>query len=338
MCFAPLNRFAPHDDGRPGGDTKIDRTTKNGRKWAIDRRYRRARPAATTNAARCRWSFNVEQIPVNSELRVVARAVLHFFASLTIFSQNPIHPETHPGTWSNRLTRQTKNIRLFLVEDNRLLREGISSLLNEHADMRVVASLGTSDNLLQKIQSLKPHVVLLDLGLRSQNSLELVKAVKARFSATKVIMMDLIPTEADVLEYIHAGVSGFILKDATLVDFLRTIRSVAQGTKVLPSLLTSSLFSQIVDHAVNAGNRASSKLMESVRMTRRERQVIELISDGMTNKEIAQKLHLSTYTVKSHVHNILEKLTLHTRVQIARYAHESGAFQAVADTISLIEE
>jgi len=75
-----------------------------------------------------------------------------------------------------------------------------------------------------------------------------------------------------------------------------------------------------------------------VRMTKRERQVIELISDGFANKEIAQKLHLSTYTIKSHVHNILEKLSLHTRVQVANYAHITDSYKTTTDTTSLIEE
>ena len=201
-----------------------------------------------------------------------------------------------------------------------------------------MAALGTNENVLQKIKSFKPNVLLLDLGLRSQNSLQLVKTAKIDAPSMKVIVMDLIPTQADVLEFVRAGVSGFILKDATMDDFLRTIRSVAQGAKVLPSLLTGSLFSQIVELAVNGGRGHSSKLMESVRMTKRERQVIELVSDGMTNKEIAQKLHLSTYTVKSHVHNILEKLALHTRVQIARYAHTTESFREIAENISLITE
>ncbi len=81
-----------------------------------------------------------------------------------------------------------------------------------------------------------------------------------------------------------------------------------------------------------------SAIVESVRMTKRERQVIELIADGSTNKEIAQKLHLSTYTVKSHVHNILEKLALNTRVQIAKHAHFSDAYKTAIDTTSLISE
>jgi two-component system, NarL family, response regulator DegU len=229
-------------------------------------------------------------------------------------------------------------IRLLLVEDNRLLREGITSLLKGNDDIRVVAALGPNEDILEKVGSLKPGVMLIDLGLRSQNSLQVVINAKTSSPSTKVIVMSLIPTQEDVLQFVRAGVSGFILKDATLEDFLKTIRSVAQGSKVLPSLLTGSLFSQIVEHALNGASGATSKLMESVRMTRRERQVIELISDGMSNKEIAQRLHLSPYTVKSHVHNILEKLALHTRVQIARYAHTSESLKEMADTVSLLQE
>jgi two-component system, NarL family, response regulator DegU len=230
-----------------------------------------------------------------------------------------------------------KKIRLLIIEDNPLLRDGIMSLIKKHNDIRALATLGTNENVLHEMRRFKPNVMLVDLGLRNQNSLQLVKSARTDLPATKVIVMDLIPTQEDVLEFVRAGVSGFILKDATVGDFLKTVRSVAQGTKVLPSLLTDSLFSQIVEHAVNGGRKTSSRLMESVRMTKRERQVIELISDGMTNKEIAQKLHLSTYTIKSHVHNILEKLALHTRVQIARYAHESQSSQDIADTVSLID-
>ena len=229
-----------------------------------------------------------------------------------------------------------KKIRLLIIEDNRLLREGIAAMIEEQSDIKVVAALGTSENTQQKVRTLKPNAILLDLGLRSQNSLQVVKSVKKNFPDVKLIVMDLVPTESDILEFVRAGVSGFILKDATIDDFLRTIRSVTQGTKVLPSLLTGSLFSQIVEHAVNG--KGTSRLIESVRMTKRERQVIELIADGLTNKEIAQKLHLSTHTVKSHVHNILEKLALHTRVQIAKYAHTSEDFKVIADTISLMNE
>jgi len=229
-----------------------------------------------------------------------------------------------------------KKIKLLLIEDNRLLREGLTVMLKKQPDVDVVETVGNGESILNMIQKYKPVVVLLDLGLRNLSSLNLVKLIKKKFQITKVIMMDLIPLQDDVFEFVQAGVAGFILKDATVNDFLKTIRSVAEGFKVLPPNLTGSLFSQIVEHAVNSPN--SSILTESVRMTKRERQVIELVSEGHSNKEIAQKLHLSSYTVKSHVHNILEKLALSTRVQIARYAHDSKKAESAADSISLFDD
>ena len=96
---------------------------------------------------------------------------------------------------------------------------------------------------------------------------------------------------------------------------------MAEGESVLPPPLTGSLFSQIIEKVAGEGKVS---LIESVRMTKREREVIELIAEGLSNKEIAQKLGIATYTVKSHVHNILEKLALHTRLQVASYAHAQG--------------
>ena len=229
-----------------------------------------------------------------------------------------------------------RKIRVLLIEDNRLLREGLTVMLKKQQDIDVVATVGNGENILVILRKYKPEVLLLDLGLRDRSSLNLVKVVKKNSPGAKIIVMDLIPMQADVFEFVQAGVSGFILKDATVIDFLKTIRSVAKGSQVLPPNLTGSLFSQIVEHAVN-GSKPSA-LLDSVRMTKRERQVIELISDGHSNKEIAQKLHLSTYTVKSHVHNILEKLALNTRVQIAKYAHDSDKTKSASDDISLLED
>jgi two-component system response regulator DegU len=214
-----------------------------------------------------------------------------------------------------------KRIRLILIEDNRLLREGINAMLKKETDINVVAAFDDSKNVLKKINELEPNIVLLDLGLANQNSLDLVKSLKNENNDIKVIAMDLVPIQEDIMRYVEAGVSGFILKDASIAEFTKTIRSVAGGEKVLPPTMAGSLFSQIMDYGVK--ELGPSKLIESVRMTRREREIVELIAEGLANKEIAYKLNLSIYTVKSHVHNILEKMALNSRVQIAihsRYA------------------
>ena len=217
-----------------------------------------------------------------------------------------------------------KTIRVLLIEDNRLLREGLTAMLREQPDINVIASSGDGD-ALQKRKKHRPDVVLLDLGLRSQNSLRTVELVKKSVPEAKIIVMDLAPVQSELVEYVKAGVSGFVLKDATFDDFLKTIRSVAEGAKVLPPLLTGSLFSQIVDHA---RRKTKGNLFRSVKMTIREREVVDLIAQGLSNKEIAGRLHLATHTVKTHVHNILEKLALHTRLEIATYAHTDAGYKS----------
>lgn len=209
-------------------------------------------------------------------------------------------------------------IQVLLIEDNRLLREGITKMLNEEADIRVVAF---SDNIdaIEKAKKQVPDVVLLDLGLKDQSSLAVVELIKKEFPKTHVVVMDLIPAHAEIVEFVKAGVSGFILKDATLNDFLHTIRSVIKGVKVLPPTMTGSLFSQIVEHALQSGN--IEDLKSAVKMTIREQDVINHIAAGKSNKEIASELNIAVYTVKSHLHNILEKLALHTRLELATFAH-----------------
>ena len=226
-----------------------------------------------------------------------------------------------------------KKIRLLLIEDNQLLRNGIISILKPHKDIIVIGASGDSRNTLLKIRKLKPNVVLLDLGLRSQNSLRVVELVKKDFPEAKIIVMDLAPVQADILQYVKAGANGFILKDASLNDFLISIRTVADGSTVLPPILVESLFSQIVDHAVREGK---AKLNEAVKMTKREREVIGLLADGLSNKEIAQKIGVSGFTVKSHIHNIMEKLALHTRLEIANYSYTGETLKTIAKSISTI--
>jgi len=212
-------------------------------------------------------------------------------------------------------------IKVLLIEDNRLLREGITAMLNEQQDIRAVSSSGNGD-AMEKAKKLKPQVVLLDLGLRNQNSLRIAETIKKEFPKAEIVVMDLIPTQAEVAEFVQVGVSGFILKDATIDDFLHTIRTVAEGKKVLPPSLADSLFSHIVEYAVQNGK--ADRLMKAVKLTRREHEVVNLIARGMSNKEIASELHIAVHTVKSHVHNILEKLALHTRLEIASFALTEG--------------
>ncbi len=215
---------------------------------------------------------------------------------------------------------ETRVITVALIEDNRLVREGIATLLNQLCDVEVVLAAASVDT--SALQRVNPNVILLDLGLRNGDGPHVVQSLRREIPDAKVIVMDLLPVHEELVELVNASVAGFIMKDATLDDLAQTIRLVAAGGHVLPAPMVSTLFSQIARDAVAKGQ---PKVLESVRMTSREREVINLIAEGLSNKEIASRLHIATHTVKSHVRNVMEKLTLHTRLQIAAYAHAADA-------------
>ncbi len=210
-----------------------------------------------------------------------------------------------------------ETILVAILDDNRLVRDGLSAMLDRLPDMQVVASMAAYSPSLAETPA---HVLLLDVGLLEQESLRVAVALRAEMPDTKIIVMDLIPVHDEIMDFVNAGVCGFVLKDATLDEFVATIRSVASGEKVLPPRMTESLFSQIVNDASGHRDGAKDDVLDDVRMTRREREVIELIGEGLSNKEIAQRLNIAAHTVKSHVRNVMEKLALHTRLQIAAYS------------------
>jgi DNA-binding NarL/FixJ family response regulator len=212
-----------------------------------------------------------------------------------------------------------KRTQVLVIEDNRLVRDGLKELLNAQPDFTVIAAVESANTALLK--QTKPDVVLVDATLGNGDSLRLVASIRKTAPATRVIVMDLLPVREDVIDFIRAGASGFLVKDATVDDCVKTIRFVAEGVDVVPPILTGTLLSHIADQAID---RRSPQVLNAVRMTNREREIVALIAEGLSNKDIAQRLDIATYTVKSHVHNILEKLALHTRLEIAAHAYKSG--------------
>lgn len=212
-------------------------------------------------------------------------------------------------------------IKVLLIEDNRLLRDGTTAMLNEQEDIRAVSSVGNR-SAIEKAKKLKPDVVLLDLGLKSSNSLKVLETIKKQFPRTEVIVMDLIPAHSEMIDFVNAGISGFVAKDATLDNFLHIIRSVAKGVKVLPPTMADSVFSQIVESAIQSGT--VNRVIVAVKLTKQEQEVIILLGAGKSITEISHKLKVAVFTVKSHIRNILDKLALHTRLELAGFARTKG--------------
>jgi DNA-binding NarL/FixJ family response regulator len=197
-------------------------------------------------------------------------------------------------------------ITVLVIEDNRLLRDGIVNLLGAHADIRVVGAVESADKGLPLVEQTRPRVVLVDAGLGEHDSLQLVERIRETEADSRVVVMDFLATQEDVVEFVGAGASGFVLKQSTVADLLAAIRAVAEGETVIPTDLGGALLSRIAASAGRAVHAHAS-------ISELERQVVTLIADGLGNQEIARRLKIPVAAVRSHAGNVLEKLALYAR-------------------------
>ena len=185
------------------------------------------------------------------------------------------------------------------------MRDGLARLLAAFPDVDIVASAESANAANQLVRDAKPQVVLLDAGLANGDSYSFLTNLKASAPDAKAIVIDFVPAQQDVNQFIEGGANGFIMKDATAEDIVKAIRSVASGTDLPPPAAVA----RAVASDGNAGApSAAASGGGTVRLTKREQEIKDLIAAGLGNKEIAQRLNIATNTVKSHVHNMLGKL------------------------------
>jgi two-component system, NarL family, nitrate/nitrite response regulator NarL len=207
-----------------------------------------------------------------------------------------------------------KHLSLLLIEDNRLLRNSIISMLKNQRDIKLTDASENIGLTALKIRMFIPDIILLGLGIFNRNSVKTVELTQNNYPDSKLILIDFEPGSEDIHLFIKAGADGFILKDATIKDFIHIIHTVAESCFVhSPDLMS----------AVSGVDPVNNKYHKSTLMTKRECEVIEWISVGLTNKEISYNMNVSTFTVKTHIHNIMEKLTLHSRLELANFTYSS---------------
>ncbi len=202
-------------------------------------------------------------------------------------------------------------IRFMIIEANRILRDGIAAVISEQPDFRVVKALSGGRDMVRVARQCKPDVILLDMGLRSTNALRAVTTLIGLLPHSRVIGMGLMPSQEDIVGFVQAGASGFILKNATVDDVLRTIRAVVGGGVAHPPSLTGSLLHFVADRA---SRKTGAALPPGSRMTRREREITMHVANGENDIEIARHLRITSSAVRSHISNILEKLALRSHL------------------------
>ncbi|MGW8225483.1 MAG: response regulator [Anaerolineales bacterium] len=207
-----------------------------------------------------------------------------------------------------------KPIYILLADDHRILREGIRALIEDQEDMQVVGEAEDGQATLKMVSQLNPDVVVMDIAMPLLNGLEATRQIRRDFPQVKVLILTMHENEEYIRQVLAAGALGYVLKDAAARDLLGAIRTVYQGEAVLSPAITRL----VIEDYLRWGDIRPEDTTNG--LTAREREVLQLIAEGYTNKEIAEILSLSVKTIQSHRTNLMNKLDLHDRGELIKYA------------------
>lgn len=204
---------------------------------------------------------------------------------------------------------------MLVVDDQELFRRGLTMLLAVEEGIEVVGEAGDGVEGTALAESAAPDVVLLDVRMPKKSGIEACLAIKEAVPSAKIIMLTVSDEEADLYEAVKSGASGYLLKDSSIEEVAQAVRVVADGQ----SLISPSMAIKLIDEfkQMSKPEKASGP---GLRLTERELDVLRLVAQGHSNKEIAARLFISENTVKNHVRNMLEKLQLHSRMEAVMYA------------------
>lgn len=208
--------------------------------------------------------------------------------------------------------------RILLADDHDLFREGLAGLINAQPDMETIGQANDGLEALMLARDLKPDLIIMDINMPICDGLEAIRLIRADWPDARIVMLTVHEEDHKLFEAVRSGARGYMLKSLHASDFLRGVRAVLSGEAVLPPKLAVHLldeFARLADRSAPA-----SAAIEVSDLTAREREVLDLIATGATDKEIANKLSLSLHTVKSHVRNILAKTHAINRRHAARLA------------------
>jgi DNA-binding NarL/FixJ family response regulator len=216
-------------------------------------------------------------------------------------------------------------IRIVVADDHTLIRRGIVGLLNAQPDMEVIAEAGGTHEALERVAELTPDVVLMDITMPDGNGIDAAREMKKRFPGVPVLMLTVHDREDYLFQALRAGAAGYILKGADVQDLLLAVRTVQRGEVYLYPSLTKKLLGDFLRRAEAGEDRASYD-----NLSEREREVLRLIAQGKTSPEIARILFLSPHTVQTHRDHIMEKLNLHRKAELIKYAIQKGLIETEA--------
>ena len=217
------------------------------------------------------------------------------------------------------MDEDARPITVVVADDQELFRRGMQTVLAMEAGFDVLAQARDGEEAVTKVAELAPDVVLMDVRMPGVDGIEAARRIRASTPSTRVVMLTVSDEEDDLYGAVRAGANGYLLKDASLDDVAEAVRAVARGESLISPSMASKLLVEFTA-ATGGGAGAGPEEETTPPLSPREIEVLKLVAQGRTNREVAAALHLSENTVKNHVANILDKLHLRSRLEAAMYA------------------
>ncbi|MEZ0064065.1 two-component system response regulator DevR [Streptacidiphilus sp. MAP12-20] len=214
---------------------------------------------------------------------------------------------------------ESGHIRVFLLDDHEVVRRGVHELLSLEDDIEVVGEAGTAAEALTRIPATRPDVAVLDVRLPDGSGVEVCREIRSQQPEIKCLMLTSFSDDEALFDAIMAGASGYVLKAIRGTDLLSAVRDVAAGKSLLDPIATSRVLERLRD---GGGSKEDERLSG---LTKQERKILDLIGEGMTNRQIGGELHLAEKTVKNYVSSLLAKLGMERRTQAAAYVAKMHA-------------
>ncbi len=208
-----------------------------------------------------------------------------------------------------------EKIRVFLVDDHTVVRQGLRRILESDDEIEIVGEAGDGRTAIDLVQKLRPHVVVMDVAMPELNGIEATRQILKRVEGAKVLVLSMHGDDVYVRQALKAGARGYLLKDSEDLDLIKAVKAIRAGGSFFSPPVSKVVLSGYLGDKVEGGEEDGV-----ARLTDREREVLQLIAEGKTNKEVAHALSVSVNTVETHRKHIMEKLDLHNTAELVRFA------------------